>query len=106
MFLHKVKVIKGCINTDDIFNLEVDTENRKEISSHHTSTHLLHEALREEFGTNVKQKGSLVSNEKLRFDFNLNHPIPSNILKKIEDVVNQKIYQNDKVNTEIGRAHV
>ena len=101
MFLHKVKVIKGCINTDDIFNLEVDTENRKEISSHHTSTHLLHEALREEFGTNVKQKGSLVSNEKLRFDFNLNHPIQSNILKKIEDVVNQKIYQNDKVNTEI-----
>jgi len=101
MFLHKVKVIKGCINTDDIFNLEVDTENRKEISSHHTSTHLLHEALREEFGTNVKQKGSLVSNEKLRFDFNLNHPIQSNILKKIEDVVNQKIYQNDKVNTEV-----
>ena len=101
MFLHKVEVIKGCINTDDVFNLEVDTENRKEISSHHTSTHLLHEALREEFGTNVKQKGSLVSNEKLRFDFNLNHPIQSNILKKIEDVVNQKIYQNDKVNTEI-----
>ena len=101
MFLHKVKVIKGCINTDDVFNLEVDTENRKEISSHHTSTHLLHEALREEFGTNVKQKGSLVSNEKLRFDFNLNHPIQSNILKKIEDVVNQKIFQNDKVNTEI-----
>ena len=101
MFLHKVEVIKGCINTDDVFNLEVDTENRKEISSHHTSTHLLHEALREEFGTNVKQKGSLVSNEKLRFDFNLNHPIQSNILKKIEDVVNQKIFQNDKVNTEI-----
>ncbi len=101
MFLHKVKVIKGCINTDDVFNLEVDTENRKEISSHHTSTHLLHEALREEFGTNVKQKGSLVSNEKLRFDFNLNHSIQSNILKKIEDVVNQKIYQNDKVNTEV-----
>ena len=101
MFLHKVKVIKGCINTDDILNLEVDIENRKEISSHHTSTHLLHEALREEFGTNVKQKGSLVSNEKLRFDFNLNHPIQSNILKKIEDVVNQKIFQNDKVNTEI-----
>ena len=101
MFLHKVEVIKGCINTDDVFNLEVDTENRKEISSHHTSTHLLHEALREEFGTNVKQKGSLVSNEKLRFDFNLNHPIQSNILKKIENVVNQKIFQNDKVNTEI-----
>ena len=101
MFLHKVKVIKGYIKTDDIFNLEVDTENRKEISSHHTSTHLLHEALREEFGTNVKQKGSLVSNEKLRFDFNLNHPIQSNILKKIEDVINHKIYQNDKVNTEI-----
>ena len=101
MFLHKVKVIKGYINKDDVFNLEVDSENRKEISSHHTSTHLLHEALREEFGTNVKQKGSLVSNEKLRFDFNLNHPIQSNILKKIEDVVNQKIYQNDKVNTEI-----
>ena len=101
MFLHKVEVIKGCINTDDVFNLEVDTENRKEVSSHHTSTHLLHEALREEFGTNVKQKGSLVSNEKLRFDFNLNHPIQSNILKKIEDVVNQKIYQNDKVNTEV-----
>ncbi len=101
MFLHKVKVIKGYININDLFNLEVDTENRKEISSHHTSTHLLHEALREEFGTNVKQKGSLVSNEKLRFDFNLNHPIQSNILKKIEDVVNEKIYQNDQVNTEI-----
>ncbi len=101
IFLHNVKVIKGYIDSDDVFSLEVDKENRKEISSHHTSTHLLHEALREEFGTNVKQKGSLVSNEKLRFDFNLNHPIQSNILKKIEDVVNQKIYQNDRVNTEI-----
>ncbi len=101
IFLHKVKVMKGNISIDDVFNLEVDSENRKEISSHHTSTHLLHEALREEFGVNVKQKGSLVSNEKLRFDFNLNHPIKLNILKKIEDVVNQKIYQSDKVNTDI-----
>ncbi|MDC3096414.1 alanine--tRNA ligase [Alphaproteobacteria bacterium] len=101
IFFHKVKVIKGYINTDEVFNLEIDRENRKEISSHHTSTHLLHEALREEFGTNVRQKGSLVSNEKLRFDFNLNHPIQSNVLKKIENVVNQKIYQNEKVNTEI-----
>ena len=101
MFMHKVKVIKGEINIADVLNLEVDIENRKEISSHHSSTHLLHEALREEFGINVKQKGSLVSNEKLRFDFNLNHPIQLNILKKIEDVVNQKIYENDQVNTEI-----
>ncbi len=100
-FLHKVKVIKGNINIDDLLSLEVDSENRKEISSHHTSTHLLHEALREEFGINLKQKGSLVSNEKLRFDFNLNHPIKLNTLKKIEDVVNQKIYQNDKISTEV-----
>ncbi len=79
IFLHKVEVITGYINVDDVLNLEVDTENRKEISAHHTSTHLLHEALREEFGTNVKQKGSLVSNEKLRFDFNLNHSIQLNV---------------------------
>ena len=100
-FLHKVEVTNGQLNVNDICNLKVNKENRKETSSHHTSTHLLHEALREEFGNNVKQKGSLVTSEKLRFDFNLNNPIKFNILKKIEDKVNQKIYENDDVNTQI-----
>ncbi len=100
-FLHKVEVTNGKISINDICTLNVNKDNRKEISSHHTSTHLLHEALREKFGISVKQKGSLVSSEKLRFDFSLNHPIDNKTLKEIEHVVNQKIYENDNVKTEI-----
>ncbi len=100
-FLHKVEITNGKISINDICTLNVNKDNRKEISSHHTSTHLLHEALREKFGVSVKQKGSLVSSEKLRFDFSLNHPIDNKTLKEIEHVVNQKIYENDHVKTEI-----
>ena len=81
--------------------MKINALKRKEISSHHSSTHLLHEALRQQLGLHVKQRGSLVTDEKLRFDFSHNKPIDETELKKIENLVNEKIYNKEKIETNI-----
>ncbi|MEX0684629.1 MAG: alanine--tRNA ligase [Balneolales bacterium] len=72
----------------------VDQERRLEVQKNHTATHLLHAALREILGSHVGQKGSLVENERLRFDFSHYEAIEPAILNQIEELVNQKIQQN------------
>ena len=79
----------------------LDVEKRKHISSHHSATHLLHEALRQKLGLHVSQKGSLVTNDKLRFDFSHTKPISENELKAIEDEVNFRIMCNEDVSTKV-----
>lgn len=76
---------------DDSFTAVVSTEFRKNVSSNHSATHLLHQALRAVLGTHVEQKGSLVSNTYLRFDFSHFAKVTDDELKQVEDFVNARI---------------
>ncbi|WGS64788.1 alanine--tRNA ligase [Marinitoga aeolica] len=98
---HFGKVINGNITTGEKVELIVDNERRKAIKRNHTATHLLHKALREILGEHVKQAGSLVTDEKLRFDFTHYEGISDDTIKKIEKLVNEKILDNLKVITEV-----
>lgn len=76
------------------FTAVVNSKNRDLIKANHTATHLLHEALREVLGTHVEQKGSLVNEAHLRFDFSHFHKVEAEDIRKIEDFVNQKVRAN------------
>ncbi|MDO8666258.1 MAG: alanine--tRNA ligase [Gemmatimonadales bacterium] len=78
----------------------VDQRMRRDIERNHSATHLLHAALRKVLGTHVGQAGSVVSPERLRFDFTHHHPIPAETLKAIEDEVNEHVWENLEVQTD------
>ncbi len=80
---------------------EVDVDRRRNIMRNHSATHLLHEALRQVLGEHVKQAGSLVAPDYLRFDINHFEKINDDDLKKIESIVNEKIFRNIDVRTDI-----
>ena len=96
--LHYGKVIKGKFKNKDTVNMLVDFKKRDQIKIYHSSTHLLHSALREILGKHVTQKGSLVSSDRLRFDFSHPSSINDNDINKIENLINKYIQQNDKIN--------
>ncbi|MCX7735169.1 MAG: alanine--tRNA ligase, partial [Candidatus Kapabacteria bacterium] len=81
--------------------LTVDKIRRKKIMKNHSATHLLHEALRQVLGDHVKQAGSLVAPDYLRFDFNHFEKVKASELKKIEEIVNQKIFDGIDVETRV-----
>ena len=93
LHVHFGKVNKGSLKVNQSVNLEIDVQRRDNARAYHSATHLLHEALRRTLGKHVTQKGSLVSPEKLRFDFSHNKPIDKKEIEKIEK------YVNDMVNT-------
>ena len=96
-----IEILEGNLLQGDKVTQKLDIELRKQICSHHSATHLLHETLRQKLGLHVAQKGSLVSNEKLRFDFSHSKPITSEEIKDIEDEVNYRIFCNDNVVTKV-----
>ena len=85
---------------DDKIKIEIDKNRREFISKNHSATHLLHSALRDTLGNHISQKGSLVNEKILRFDFSHFSKIDVDSLEKICDIVNDKIFENIKVKIE------
>jgi alanyl-tRNA synthetase len=98
---HKTKVEQGQLRVGDIITARVDAERRRRIKANHTGTHLLHAALREVLGPHVKQAGSLVAPDRLRFDYTHYAPLTEDEIAEIERLVNEQILQNREVVTEI-----
>jgi alanyl-tRNA synthetase len=101
LHVHLGKVESGSIKIGENVNLAIDVERRNDARAYHSATHLLHEALRRTLGKHVIQKGSLVSPEKLRFDFSHNKPIENSELNKIEKYVNEMVATSSDVRTRI-----
>lgn len=94
LIYHKVKMLEGTFQEGEIVELEIDSKRRADIARHHTATHLLHAALRKILGTHVRQSGSLVEDNRLRFDFTHFQGLNKNEILEIEKLVNQWILAN------------
>jgi len=101
IYLHFVKIQNGVLKVGDKVNLTVERAGRLNIEKNHTTTHILQYALRKYLGMHVKQAGSYVSKDRLRFDFSHTQKIPKDELKIIEQEVNHIILQNLKVQSRI-----
>jgi len=102
LIAHFSEVNKGEIKVGDEVLAGIDLLRRKAIARNHTATHLLHRALQDVLGDHVKQSGSAVNNHHLRFDFNHFSPLTMEELEKIENLVNEKILDELKVETKIS----
>ncbi len=100
LIAHKVRIEAGHLKRGDAVVAEVDAPRRDAIRRNHTATHLLHAALREVAGTHVKQAGSLVAPDRLRFDFSHFAGLSDRALADVEALVNRKVLEDEAVTTE------
>jgi alanyl-tRNA synthetase len=99
--LHKVQIPEGRLRENDTVLANISLIDRAHTNRNHTATHLMHAALREVLGEHVKQAGSLVDPERLRFDFTHYKGVSRQEIRRIEELVNEKIRQNIQVETDI-----
>ncbi|PGB49240.1 alanine--tRNA ligase [Bacillus toyonensis] len=102
--LHKVVVEEGTLTKGAAVKAVIDTKKRSSVVKNHTATHLLHQALKDVLGTHVNQAGSLVTSERLRFDFSHFGQVQADELEKIERIVNEKIWES--INVEISQKSI
>ena len=101
LFVHLGTVEQGTLKVGTALQLEVDHTRRSSIRSHHSATHLLHEALRQVLGDHIAQRGSLVAPDRLRFDFVHPKPITAEELARVEEIANEVVLENDEVTTRL-----
>lgn len=100
LIVHKAKVISGTLSSGEILELKVNRQTRGDTALNHSATHLLHAALKEILGEHIKQAGSLVASERLRFDYTHFSPLTDKERSRIESRVNEKIRDNITVVTQ------
>ncbi len=98
---HVGKVRKGSVAVGDAVHLEIDAGRRDRIRANHSATHLVHAALRDRLGDHVTQKGSLVSDDRFRFDFSHPKPMSEEDIAAVEAEVNAEIRANEQVSTRL-----
>ena len=98
---HIGKLAAGSLKVGDAVQADVDEARRARIRLNHSATHLMHAALRQVLGTHVSQKGSLVNDKVLRFDFSHNEAMKSEEIRAVEDLVNAQIRRNLPIETNI-----
>ena len=101
LFVHEVEVQQGSLTTDLAVRLAIDTTRRSRLRANHSATHLLHEALRHVLGDHVAQKGSMVSADRLRFDFSHPKAVSTVEQAQVQSIVNERIRMNSDVSTRI-----
>src|SRR5215831_10453812 len=101
VIVHKVEMEFGKLNIDSEVRGQVDEERRRRIAANHTGTHILHSVLRETLGTHVKQAGSLVAPDRLRFDYTHFAPLTDREIEEIEQKINQVVFRNLPVQTRV-----
>jgi alanyl-tRNA synthetase len=97
-FGHHGLLKTGELRVGDTVAAQVDLDKRARTMRHHSATHLMHKALREVLGAHVQQKGSLVDEDKTRFDFSHNAPMTAEQIQRVEDLVNAEILKNEATN--------
>jgi alanyl-tRNA synthetase len=101
LIVHVGEVVEGQPQVGARVTAELDSERRADITRNHTATHLLHAALRNQLGTSVEQRGSLVAPDRLRFDFSYDRKVSPEALRSIEREVNDIILKNYRVTTAV-----
>jgi len=99
VIVHRGILKEGVLHAGDTVHAVIDEKRRLNIARHHTATHLLHFALQQILGSHIRQAGSLVEPNRLRFDFNHHKPLTSEEIQHIEDLINEKIRENQSVST-------
>ena len=105
LFVHHATVVKGLLSEGETYRAVVNRRARTGAARNHTATHLLHATLRELLGEHVKQAGSLVAADRLRFDFSHPAPLSSSELHRIEQVVNDRVRDDYRVETKEMAFH-
>src|SRR5205814_7578921 len=101
LIVHKAKVLEGTFAAGEKVELIVDAERRAGLRRNHSATHLLHRVLREILGESVKQAGSVVAPDYLRFDYTAYQPLTDEQRMEIERRVNQLVYENHEAETKV-----
>ncbi len=105
LIVHQVYVKRGALWVGDNVELKVDERHRYGAKTHHTTTHMLHAVLKEVLGTHVRQAGSLVAPERLRFDFTHFSSIDDNTIRRMEDIINDRVRWDDRVFTQVDVSY-